>query len=97
MLVSDPVYGDVPVVWEGSTDTQRNKSLYGGRKIRFKGHKHERQRAGKEKERADRMSGMDKRVSEWRKVRGYRNTAGTQTDLQTKSETRASARPSLPF
>ncbi|WWC72984.1 mitochondrial 54S ribosomal protein mL59 [Kwoniella pini CBS 10737] len=58
------------------------KSLYSGRKQMFKGHKNERNREQKLKDRQVRLDGMEKRIREWR---------------QGRNDEKARNRPSLPF
>ncbi|OCF79097.1 hypothetical protein I204_01042 [Kwoniella mangroviensis CBS 8886] len=58
------------------------KSLYSGRKLMFKGHKDERNRAQKLADRQTRLDGMEKRIKDWR---------------QGRNDEKIRNRPSLPF
>ena len=59
---------EVTVTWSGEVGEEQNKTLYGSRRRMFKGHKHERERPERERETKDRMSGMEKRINDWRSV-----------------------------
>ena len=52
----------------GVVERAVKKGVYGDRKRMFRGHKHERQAAGRKKETEERLEGMEKRVTEWKKV-----------------------------
>jgi hypothetical protein len=56
------------VTWSGEVGEEQNKTLYGSRRRMFKGHKHERERPERERETKERMSGMEKRINDWRSV-----------------------------
>lgn len=60
---------EVTVTWSGEVGEEQNKTLYGSRRRMFKGHKHERERPERERETKERMSGMEKRINDWRSVR----------------------------
>ncbi|EIW65861.1 hypothetical protein TREMEDRAFT_66229 [Tremella mesenterica DSM 1558] len=74
--------GEVEILWDGDPTPKEHKTPYDGRRLRFKGHKFQRQRSQREKELSDRMAGMDKLVADWRK---------------TSAETKSSTRSQLPF
>jgi hypothetical protein len=59
---------EVTVTWSGEVGEEQNKTLYGSRRRMFKGHKHERERPERERETKERMSGMEKRINDWRSV-----------------------------
>ena len=59
---------EVTVTWSGEVGEEQNKTLYGSRRRMFKGHKHERERPERERETRERMSGMEKRITDWRSV-----------------------------
>ncbi len=56
------------VSWTGDRLSKGDKSLYGGRKVQFRLHKHEREKHLRVKDTQDRMAGMDKRIDDWRSV-----------------------------
>lgn len=57
------------VEWAGKWASKSPKSVYGKRRRMFKGTKAERDRAGRDQDRKERMGGMEKRIAEWKKVR----------------------------
>lgn len=56
------------VQWAGDASPEVKKTLYEGRRVMFKGHKHEREKPEREKETQERLAGMAKRIEEWQKV-----------------------------
>jgi hypothetical protein len=66
---------EVTVTWSGEVGEEQNKTLYGSRRRMFKGHKHERERPERERETKERMSGMEKRINDWRSVSRSADTA----------------------
>lgn len=61
-------WGSVEVKWVGEVTPKEPKSIYANRNTLFKGHKRERERPIRQKEVADRMAGMGKRIAEWKAV-----------------------------
>lgn len=56
------------IQWAGDASLKTKKTLYEGRRVMFKGHKHEREKPERRKETEERLAGMDKRIEEWKKV-----------------------------
>jgi hypothetical protein len=56
------------ISWAGDAAVKERKTLYGGRKRMFKGHKHEREKPERMEATAERLAGMEKRIADWKKV-----------------------------
>lgn len=89
---------EVTVTWSGEVGEDQGKSLYGSRRRMFKGHKHERERPERERETKERMTGMQKRINDWRSVsRSALDSIGRLLTNQSQADAKSQARPSIPF